>query len=277
MADPIQLKNIRYTLFNSTAPRYNRLITPALGPLAASLITLADPQPDDRVLDLGTATGVVAILVSKTAASVTGVDFAPVMLPLARQSASGSNIAFYQGDIYHLPHPANTFSLALASFSFNSVEPAQVLPDVYRVLHLGGRLVFQEWGDPDEAGTLVKQTIKAHRVEKAKGEVARFRLLGSTPKAWDELGSADDIIQFLQEVGFTRIEVHHTQAAVPLEAQTFYDFRTAWAPYQAELAAMPAENRRRVESEILAQLNAWAGPDGRFIWKPALVQMVAYK
>jgi ubiquinone/menaquinone biosynthesis C-methylase UbiE len=274
------LAQTRYTLFNTTAPRYNRLIMPALGPIAAELLKIAGLQPNDRVLDLGTATGAVALPAGPMVDRVTGVDFASAMLPLAQQNArnmQAPNISFYQGDMHQLPHPADTFSLVLSSFSFNSVDPAQVFPEVLRVLQPKGRLVFQEWGETDAASKLVKQTIKRYRVEEAEGALANFRLLGSTPKAWDALGEAEDVARFLREVGFSEVETFHTKAVVPLKPETFYNFRTAWTPYQTEFAAMTAENRTKVKDEILTQLNEWTEPDGFFIWQPELLQMIVRK
>jgi ubiquinone/menaquinone biosynthesis C-methylase UbiE len=274
------LAQTRYTLFNTTAPRYDQLIMPALGPIAAELLKFAKPRSDDQILDLGTATGAVALPAGQLVDQVTGVDFASAMLPLAQQNARNAqapNINFYQGDIHHLPHPTDTFTLALSSLSFNSVDPTQVSPEVLRVLQPGGRLAFQEWGETDDASKLVKKTIKQYRVEKAEGTLADFRLLGSTPKAWDELGEVEDIAQFLREVGFKDVKFFHTRATVPLKPETFYNFRTAWAPYQAEFAAISVENRSDVKAEILTQLGQWAKPDGHFIWQPELLQMIAYK
>ncbi|MBN1219500.1 MAG: class I SAM-dependent methyltransferase [Anaerolineae bacterium] len=280
MSNEILLNRIRLTLFDATATRYDRQIMPALGPLAQQLLDVAAPQPDDRVLDLGVATGTIALPAARLAAQVIGMDYAPTMLPFAGQNARQTNtpnIHFYQGDMHRLPHPANTFTLALSSFSFNGVKPRCVFPEVQRVLQPDGRLVFQEWGDVDEASTMVKQTIKANRVEKAVGRLANFRRLGQTPRAWDELGNAENIARFLRNVGFGEVKILRTQAAVPLTPLTFFQFRTAWAPYQAELGAMPADIRAQVEAGIMAQLTTWAKADGRFIWKPELLQMIAWK
>jgi ubiquinone/menaquinone biosynthesis C-methylase UbiE len=253
---------------------------PALGPLAKRLVEVAAPQPDDQVLDLGTATGAVSLPVAQMSGHVVGMDFASAMLPLTRQNATEmqlKNVTLYQGDMHRLPHPNNRFSLALSSFSFNGINPLWVFPEVCRVLQPGGRLVFQEWGEADEAGQIVKQTIKAYRVEKAEGLLAEFRLLGETPKAWDELGDAEDIAQYLRQAGFSEVKILYTQGAIPLEPHTFYHFRTAWTPYQVELGAMPAESRTRVEGEIINQLSAWTEDDGRFVWRPELWQMIAWK
>jgi ubiquinone/menaquinone biosynthesis C-methylase UbiE len=278
--DKIAIYNTRRTLFNTTAPRYDSLIMPAFGPLAERLVEVAAPQPNDRVLDLGTATGAVVLPSSQVASQVVGMDYAPAMLPLARQNTlktQTKNVTFYQGDMHNLPHPLNTFSLALSSFSFNGIDPGRVLPEVFRILQPGGRLVFQEWGEVDEASKIVKQTIKAYRVEQAEGLLANFRLLGETPKPWDELGDAEDTAQFLGQVGFAEVKILRQQAAIPLEPSTFYLYRTAWTPYQAELTTMPADRRARVKAEIIDRLNTWAEDDGHFIWRPELLQMIAWK
>jgi ubiquinone/menaquinone biosynthesis C-methylase UbiE len=278
--DETRLNHTRWTLFNTTAPRYNSLVIPALGPLAEMLVEVAAPQADDRVLDLGTATGTVVLPTAQIAGQVVGMDYAPAMLPLARQNGLKTqtpNIAFYQGDMHSLPHPANTFTLALSSFSFNGVDPVRVFPEVFRVLQPGGRLVFQEWGERDEASKLVKQTVKAYRLKQPAGVLVDFRLLGETPRAWDKLGNAAGIAQFLRQVGFCEVKILRQQAAIPLDPLTFYHYRIAWTPYQAELGAMSADDRARVKAEVTHQLRTWAETDGRFVWKPELLQMMAWK
>lgn len=278
--DETRLNHTRWTLFNTTAPRYNSLVMPALGPLAEILVEVAAPQADDRVLDLGTATGAVLLPAAQTAGQVVGMDYAPAMLPLARQNGLKTqthNVAFYQGNMSSLPHPANTFTLALSSFSFNGVDPVRVFPEVFRVLQPGGRLVFQEWGEGDEASKLVKKTVKAYRVEQPEGVLVDFRLLGETPRAWDKLGDAEDIAQFLRQAGFCEVKILRQRAAIPFDPLTFYHYRTAWTPYQAELSVMSADDRARVKTEVTHQLRAWAETDGRFVWKPELLQMTAWK
>jgi ubiquinone/menaquinone biosynthesis C-methylase UbiE len=278
--DETRLNHTRWTLFNTTAPRYNSLIMPVLGPLAEMLVEVAAPQADDRVLDLGTAAGTVVLPTAQIAGQVVGMDYAPAMLPLARQNGLKTqthNVAFYQGNMSSLPHPANTFTLVLSSFSFNGIDSVRVFPEVFRVLQPGGRLVFQEWGEGDKASKLVKQTAKAYRLEQPAGVLVDFRLLGETPRAWDKLGNAEDIAQFLRQVGFCEIKILRQRAAIPLEPLTFYHYKTAWTPYQAELGAMSADDGAKVKAEVIGQLNAWVEANGHFIWKPELLQMIAWK
>ena len=47
--DQNRLDEVRYALFNTTAPRYNKLIMPAFGPLAERLVDLAELTAQDVV------------------------------------------------------------------------------------------------------------------------------------------------------------------------------------------------------------------------------------
>ena len=275
------INQTRRALFNATAPHYNSRILPAFGPLAQSLTKIARLQPSDCIIDLGTGTAAVARSAGLIAQRVVGMDDAPAMFRYAWHNVAEAHlqnqILFYQGDMAHLPHAANHFDVALASFGFNGIDPIQVFPEVQRVLRPGGRLVFQEWAATDAASKVIKQTFKAHRVNQAEGFLADLRRLEAIPKAWDQLGGPPGIIEALRQAGFREVETLIESEAICLEPQTFFRFRTAWAPYQAELSALSASGRAAVETEIIHQLSQWAEPDGRFTWKPELLRMIAWK
>jgi len=274
------LDQVRQALFNTTASRYEPLIMPAFGPLAESLVKKAALRAETLVIDLGTGIGAAAFPAGRVAGRVVGLDYAPAMLPIAQRigrQQHAPNVIFHQADMHRLPYRTDTFSVALASFGFNGVDPGQVFNEVRRILQAGGRLVLQEWGQVDEASRIVKETVKAHRVEQAHGFLADLRVLGQTPRAWDELNDEEDIARLLRRIGFSQVDTFLELEALPFEPLAFYRYKTAWAPYQAELEAMSPQERAAVEIEVIDHLNAWAGADGRFMWKPELIRIIARK
>lgn len=280
MTDSNQIYQTRLALFNTTASRYDERIMPAFGPLARRLVNLANLKAADVVLDLGCGTGAVAFLAGRQAGQVVGVDYAAAMLAVARQKSGpggGNRLLFYQGDMHRLPHRAGLFSVAIASFGFNGVNPGRVFAEIRRLLRPEGRLVFQEWGEIEPASKIVKQAVKAHKVEQATGFLADLRRLAETPDAWDELADEEDIARLLRRTGFRKVDILVEREAIPFTPLDFFNYKTAWTPYQAELAAMSPEGRRAVQTEVVNRLNAWTGPDGRFIWRPELVRIIARK
>ena len=280
MTDQAFFDKTRRVLFNTTAARYDNLIMPAFGPLARRLVEVAALKPNESVLDVGTGTGAVALSAAQIGTQAVGIDYAGAMLPLARQNALQQltdKVAFYQGDMHRLPHRTETFAVALASFGFNGADQGQVFPEIYRVLRPGGRLVFQEWGEVEEASKIVKQAVKRHKVARAEGFLADLRHLVDTPDAWDELDDEEDVARLLRQVGFRNIKILIEQEAIPFEPLAFFRYKTAWTPYQAELAAMPAAERSAVQSEVIEQLSQWTGTNGRFIWEPQLARFMAWK
>jgi ubiquinone/menaquinone biosynthesis C-methylase UbiE len=275
--DPAFLSKTRQSLFNGTAPHYD-LIMPAFGPLVQTLIDWAELQADDSVIDLGTGTGAAVLPAARRVAWAAGIDFAAAMLLYARRNTAENglrNLLLYQGDMARIPHRSGTFSVALTSFGFNGIDPKQVLPEVSRILQPGGRLLALEWGGVDEAGDLVRSALETYRVERPAGLLADLRRLRATPRAWDKTASEEKLTRLLRRSGFQTAVVKRDQAAVPLEPLAFFRYETAWLPYQAELEAMPAEDRTAMQTTVLEQLQRRLDEEGRFVWRPELLRIRA--
>lgn len=148
-------------MFSEIAPRYdllNRLLSAGVDRswrVAAVQAALANnPQ---RILDLATGTGDIALLLKKLApqAEVIGGDFAPPMLELARQKAqkAGLAIEFTQADALALPFPNHRFDAVTIAFGFrNFADYPRALAELYRVIAPGGRLCILEFPPPPKGG-----------------------------------------------------------------------------------------------------------------------------
>jgi demethylmenaquinone methyltransferase/2-methoxy-6-polyprenyl-1,4-benzoquinol methylase len=138
----------RYDLFNAvnslgTHGRWRRALVRASGATGA-----------DRILDCATGTGDVAIEFSRAlgpAARITGIDFCPEMLDLARSKAAreGRAIDFREADLLRLPFPDASFDVVSIAFGIRNVpDLATAVREMARVLKPGGRLLVLEFGRP---------------------------------------------------------------------------------------------------------------------------------
>jgi len=111
---------------------------------------LAAVGPGDRVLDVATGTGDLAIELSRRVVpggEVVGTDFSDRMLELARAKAPG--IAFEQANALELPYDDRSFDAATVGFGArNFSDLARGLSEMARVVRPGGRVVVLEITTP---------------------------------------------------------------------------------------------------------------------------------
>jgi demethylmenaquinone methyltransferase/2-methoxy-6-polyprenyl-1,4-benzoquinol methylase len=111
---------------------------------------LARVGPGSRALDVGTGTGDLAIELARRGAAVTGLDFAPAMLEVARRKAP--EIAFERGDALALPHGDGEFDAVTVGFGArNFSDLDRGLREMTRVTRAGGRVVVLEITTPERA------------------------------------------------------------------------------------------------------------------------------
>ena len=117
------------------------------------LVDMTKVRPDERVLDIATGTGDVAMMLARAGAKdITGIDTSEPMLQLAREKIreSGlSGIEILQGDASALPFPDQSFDLVTCGYAgrgFVSWEP--ILAEIFRVLRPGGRFLNLDFARP---------------------------------------------------------------------------------------------------------------------------------
>jgi SAM-dependent methyltransferase len=118
-----------------------------LEPVAAQVIRRAALGKGEEVLDLGCGTGNAAVLAARAGARVIGLDAASRLLQVARSRAAAERLpaTFVEGDFHTLDFPASSFDAVVSVFAAIFGDPERILPEVFRVLRPGGRVVLATW------------------------------------------------------------------------------------------------------------------------------------
>jgi SAM-dependent methyltransferase len=230
---------------------YRHEIDPRFAAVVENVVRRGDLRPGQRVLDLGTGTGSVAVAAAGLvgpSGKVTAVDISPDMLTLARRRIAESrhtNIDLREGRAEQLPVDDRAVDVLLASLSLMySIDRAAAAREMKRVLRPGGRVVAAVWAAPELCDIVLFQ--------QTAGKFAPPPPVpGVGPGA---LADATAFLAQLAEVGIdARVETEELGFDFP-------DFELAWEVLAGVTAAQLSPERRQ-EAKDAVQAVMW--PQGR--------------
>lgn len=139
-------------LFNQIAPHYdqnNDIISLFTHRFIKHHVvnTIPELPPDVKILDLCTGTGDIAKLLKRrfNNAQITGADFSPEMLKIARRKHRG--IDFVHADCLKLPFENESFDLVTMSFGLrNTTDYNRAMAEIKRILKPNGIFVHLDFG-----------------------------------------------------------------------------------------------------------------------------------
>lgn len=112
-------------------------------------VDMSGVRPGDRVLDVCTGTGDVALQFAKRCNDVTGIDLSAEMLAIARSKDSQGKVRFLQMDATKLDFADKEFDVSSISFALHDMPPEvreEALREIGRVTR--GKIVIVDYNPP---------------------------------------------------------------------------------------------------------------------------------
>jgi len=201
-------------------------------------VAIAEFQPGEVVLDLGSGGGIDCFLAAKQVGPegrVIGLDMTPDMIKLARRNAKkvgATNVEFRYGEMEDIPLPDESVDVIISNCVINlSPDKSAVFGEAYRVLRPGGRMSVSDivihgelpqsirdrldaWagciaGALDESDYLSK--IRAAGFEEVEVLSRDYVKIGETA-GWE------DVQALLNEAGLSPRDLDHTVASIKVKA-----------------------------------------------------------
>jgi demethylmenaquinone methyltransferase/2-methoxy-6-polyprenyl-1,4-benzoquinol methylase len=117
------------------------------------LIARAAVTPGQRILDVATGTGDLAIAAAAGGARVVGLDLAPRMIRLACRKPGAAGVRFLAGDMTNLPLPPASMDVVTTGYGLRNVPDLdRAIAEIARVLKPGGRFLSLDFEKPAHAG-----------------------------------------------------------------------------------------------------------------------------
>jgi SAM-dependent methyltransferase len=123
------------------------------------VVDRAGVEPGNDVLDVACGTGNATIPAAKVGARVTGLDFAPALLEIAREQAADAmvEIDFVEGDAQELPFDDASFDAVVSTFGHMfAPDHARTAAEMKRVLRPGGAIAVACWTPEGSIGRMFR-------------------------------------------------------------------------------------------------------------------------
>ena len=141
--------------WNMVAPGYAAEIPATFSSFANDALALASLRPGERVLDVATGPGTLAVPAARLGARVTAIDFSPEMIAELQSRVQREHVQGIEArvaDATALPFEDDEFDAVFSMFALNLMaNRGAAFREILRVLRMGGRAVVGTPGDLTQA------------------------------------------------------------------------------------------------------------------------------
>jgi SAM-dependent methyltransferase len=214
-------------------------------------VALLAPRPGERILDIGTGTGLAARRAAALGAQVVGIDIGAELIETARRLAGqeGRRIEFRVADAEKLPFEDNGFDGILSTFGIMFAgHPEEAACELARVCREGGRIALASWAPYSSVA--------------AKFEVHRPYLPPSTTPSPFEWGIADFLLDLLGGAFDLRFETGISTLRLSTSEEAWDLFSRGYGPTRALAESLPQARREEFRRDFLAYYEGYRSKSG---------------
>lgn len=272
-------------------------------PLAARVVSLARILPSERVLDVGTGTGIVAWEAARkvgTAGKILGIDLSEGMLQAAKAKAVRAGLAgqveFARMDAEALVLRDRSFDVVVSLFALlHFPNPLAALGEMFRVLRPGGRIVLAVGSSaPLLSLTGLIQAFKhlhhltltwRGRLLTAPGflDTLVWKWLGrdsepeETGLAHHGLSRPRHVLALVRRAGFVEVRSHWLRNELVVESpEAFWEMQSTFSSFaRKRLANAPSDLAQAVRDEFLSRCRDVQARGGRLVYPFGAFYVVA--
>jgi len=230
-----------------------------------ALLNAVNVSSASTLLDVACGAGYVAGAAAELSANVTGVDFSPSMLNMAKQSYP--TVTFQEADADNLPFENQSFSAVVNNFGKpHFPNPQAVINEVFRVLKSDGRYAFTAWDVPQKTiafGAIYGALQALGNMDVDLPEGPNFFMFSDPEKCK----------QFLTQAGFVSPIVEYVPMVlrVPDADMVFDGIAGGTVRVAAVLAAQKPDVANQIKEAVCAKVSEYAVGDHYEIPMPALI------
>jgi len=227
---------------------YNKIAALTVG-VNETLVASAGITPGERVLDVATGTGHTALAAARAGGRVTGIDYVPGLLDIARLRAAAErlDVGFVEAPAEELPFANGSFDVAVSSIGVMfAADHERAAAELVRVVRPGGRVAVASWTRSGFVGGMLA-TVGRHVAPP---------LGAQSPVRWGE----EEIVAELlgTEVQEVRSSLHRVTQRFG-SADSFADlFLTSYGPTHAAAEKLDERGRAAFRADLVAHAEAHA-------------------